>query len=566
MVPKESNPSRKRSSPGGYSESPCKAPSPGKWRSPRRCNGNRDEVRSVGENGNLSNGDLIGSPKSPRKELFRNSNQQLKWNPRGKLLNCHPAQMQTVKHALHVATPPAIVVCREKEQKNILEFCKSCFQQSKAGSLYVCGCPGTGKTLSIGKVKEYFLGWSKEVGVPSPDVLTINCTSLTSTSEIFSQMLVKFELSKGKATNTSPLQHLQDIFSQKKHQSGRMLLMIADEMDYLITRDHAVLHDLFMLTTLPFSRFILIGIANAIDLADRFLQKLEALNCKPVVITFRAYSKDQILKILQQRIMVVLPQIYIIYAICITPYACIVHTSLISVALGYDVFQPAALEYCARKVAATSGDIRKALDICRCAIEVLEAELKGSVTNKETEKVSFHHIETAISRSFKSPVVDIIQSLPQHQQVILCSFVRLSQHCKKNATTLAEAIILIIVYVCDQLNRSYSEICKSTQIRPVGMMDFASLCTALNDQGLLEIAQSRGDKSKKIKLKVDSSDITFALKVHICCLSTSCYIAASLAHDTSIGTGHTFFPELLGKGRPKTRGSSINSQFHLALK
>ncbi|XP_042459840.1 cell division control protein 6 homolog [Zingiber officinale] len=466
MVPKESNPSRKRSSPGGYSESPCKAPSPGKWRSPRRCNGNRDEVRSVGENGNLSNGDLIGSPKSPRKELFRNSNQQLKWNPRD------PAQMQTVKHALHVATPPAIVVCREKEQKNILEFCKSCFQQSKAGSLYVCGCPGTGKTLSIGKVKEYFLGWSKEVGVPSPDVLTINCTSLTSTSEIFSQMLVKFELSKGKATNTSPLQHLQDIFSQKKHQSGRMLLMIADEMDYLITRDHAVLHDLFMLTTLPFSRFILIGIANAIDLADRFLQKLEALNCKPVVITFRAYSKDQILKILQQRIM----------------------------ALGYDVFQPAALEYCARKVAATSGDIRKALDICRCAIEVLEAELKGSVTNKETEKVSFHHIETAISRSFKSPVVDIIQSLPQHQQVILCSFVRLSQHCKKNATTLAE------------LNRSYSEICKSTQIRPVGMMDFASLCTALNDQGLLEIAQSRGDKSKKIKLKVDSSDITFALK------------------------------------------------------
>ncbi|XP_074574009.1 cell division control protein 6 homolog [Curcuma longa] len=472
MVPKEtrgnweSNPSRKRSRPGRDSESPCKAPSPGKWRSPRRCNGNRDAVRSREENGNLSNGDLIGSPKSPRKELFRNSDQQLKWNPRD------PAQMETVKHALHVATPPAVVVCREEEQKNILEFCRSCLQQNKSGCLYICGCPGTGKTLSIGKVKECFIGWSKEVGVLSPEVLTINCTSLTSTSEIFSQMLVKFEPSKRKATNTSPLQHLQDIFSQKKHQSGRMLLMIADEMDYLITRDSVVLHDLFMLTTLPFSRFVLIGIANAIDLADRFLQKLEPLNCKPAVITFRAYSKDQILKILQQRIM----------------------------ALGYDVFQPAALEYCARKVAAATGDIRRALDICRCAIEVLEAELRGSVTNKETEMVSFHHIDVAISRSFKSPVVDIIQSLPQHQQVILCSFVRLSQHCKKNATTLAE------------LNRSYSEICKSTQFRPVGMMDFASLCSALNDQGLLEITQSRGDKSKKIKLKVDSSDITFALK------------------------------------------------------
>jgi len=36
-------------------------------------------------------------------------------------------------------------------------------------------------------------------------------------------------------------------------------LIIADELDYLITKDRAVLHDLFMLTTFPFSRCILIG-------------------------------------------------------------------------------------------------------------------------------------------------------------------------------------------------------------------------------------------------------------------------------------------------------------------
>lgn len=36
-------------------------------------------------------------------------------------------------------------------------------------------------------------------------------------------------------------------------------LIIADELDFLITKDRAVLHDLFMLTTYPFSRCILIG-------------------------------------------------------------------------------------------------------------------------------------------------------------------------------------------------------------------------------------------------------------------------------------------------------------------
>ena len=36
-------------------------------------------------------------------------------------------------------------------------------------------------------------------------------------------------------------------------------MIVADELDYLITRDRSVLHDLFMLTTFPFSRCILIG-------------------------------------------------------------------------------------------------------------------------------------------------------------------------------------------------------------------------------------------------------------------------------------------------------------------
>lgn len=84
-------------------------------------------------------------------------------------------------------------------------------------------------------------------------------------------------------------------------------LVIADELDYLITKDRAVLHDLFMLTTMPFSKcillgmwvvfvrptlvpsswelvwplcFVLTGVANAIDLADRFIPKLQSLNCE----------------------------------------------------------------------------------------------------------------------------------------------------------------------------------------------------------------------------------------------------------------------------------------------
>ncbi|GKV26190.1 hypothetical protein SLEP1_g35535 [Rubroshorea leprosula] len=80
------------------------------------------------------------------------------------------------------------------------------------------------------------------------------------------------------------------------------------------------------------------------------LSPLKSCTGKPLVVTFRAYSKDQILRILRERLM----------------------------ALPYVVFQPQALELCARKVAAASGDMRKALSVCRSAVQMLEAEMRES--------------------------------------------------------------------------------------------------------------------------------------------------------------------------------------------
>lgn len=73
------------------------------------------------------------------------------------------SQMSAVKEVLHVSKVPSEVLCREAEQNRILEFCKSCVEMEKAGSLYACGCPGTGKSLSMEKVKQRLLEWASEV-------------------------------------------------------------------------------------------------------------------------------------------------------------------------------------------------------------------------------------------------------------------------------------------------------------------------------------------------------------------------------------------------------------------
>ncbi|KAF8396910.1 hypothetical protein HHK36_018545 [Tetracentron sinense] len=436
--------------------SPSKPCSPTKWKLPRRCISGSPNSSGISKE---SNDKLSRFSKSLQKRLSDT------------FLPKYSEQMNAVKEVLHVSTTPSVVVCREEEQKRVLELCKGCIEQEKAGSVYVCGCPGTGKSLSMEKVKQLLVGWAEEI-------------------------LEKYQPRKKISVALSPLQHLQNLFSQKKQSSGeKMMLIIVDELDYLITKDRSVLHDLFMLTTYPFSRCLLIGIANAIDLADRFLPRLQPLNCKPMVVTFRAYSKDQILKILQERLM----------------------------ALPYNAFQPQALELCARKVAAASGDMRKALCVCRSAIEMLEVELRDPTCNmnlvlvektlcgqqtapptefsakQEIDTVRVDHMAIALTKTFKSPVVDIIQSLPQHQQIILCSAVKLFRRGKKDTTV-------------GELNRFYSDICKSVLIPQVGILELSSMCRGLSDQGLLKLGQSREDKLKRVTLQVDEADIIFALQ------------------------------------------------------
>jgi len=69
----------------------------------------------------------------------------------------------------------------------------------------------------------------------------------------------QFQSRKKGSNKLPPLQQLQSIFSNMELAPRRMMLVIVDEMDYLITRDRAVLHDLFMLTTCPYSICIQIG-------------------------------------------------------------------------------------------------------------------------------------------------------------------------------------------------------------------------------------------------------------------------------------------------------------------
>lgn len=69
---------------------------------------------------------------------------------------------------------------------------------------------------------------------------------------------------------------------------------------------------------------------------------------RPRLLNFPPYDKDQLVAILDQKV-----------------------PSLLSPGVTFD---PSAVQFCARKVSSVHGDLRKAVDICRRSVEVLEAK------------------------------------------------------------------------------------------------------------------------------------------------------------------------------------------------
>ena len=81
-------------------------------------------------------------------------------------------------------------------------------------------------------------------------------------------------------------------------------------------------------------------------------------------------------------------------------------TIVISRMKGLKAFDEDAIQLAARKVAAVSGDARRALDICRRSTEI--AEVEGE-RKKGNQLVVMTHVNAALEEMFSSPKIVAIR-------------------------------------------------------------------------------------------------------------------------------------------------------------
>src|SRR5438045_9759991 len=104
------------------------------------------------------------------------------------------------------------------------------------------------------------------------------------------------------------LKTLQGLFVPRKRSSNDLYLVTLDEIDHVLTLDVEFMYKLFEWSLQKSSRLILIGIANALDLTDRFLPRLKARNLKPRLLPFLPYTAAQIKAIVTTRLKSLLPK------------------------------------------------------------------------------------------------------------------------------------------------------------------------------------------------------------------------------------------------------------------
>ncbi|XP_059686142.1 cell division control protein 6 homolog [Gavia stellata] len=384
---------------------------------------------------------------------------------------------QQAKRVLHAAVPDRLHA-REKETGVIRQFLREHVCGHRPGSLYVSGAPGTGKTACLSRV---LLDCKDELA--GSKTIVLNCMSLSSPQGVFPA--VAQQLGLPAAAGREGVRRLEKQLTAQ----GPMVLLVLDELDQLESKGQDVLYTLFEWPRLPGSRLVLVGLANALDLTDRSLARLGARPAgSPRLLHFPPYTREQLSTILQER----LGQV-----------------------AGDPVLDAAALQFCARKVSALSGDARKALDVCRRAVEVVELEVRSQTLLKPLpggdspaspvpKRVGLLHVSRVISEVFGDRLAagsrGTRDAFPLQQKVLLCSLLLLARHLRAREVTLGK------------LHDAYSQVCRRQQLPAVDQAECLSLVTLLESRGVLELKKAKEARLAKVSLKMEEAAVEHALQ------------------------------------------------------
>ncbi len=258
------------------------------------------------------------------------------------------------------------------------------------------------------------------------------------------------------------------------------------------TRDQSVLYTLFGLPALEDSRLILIGLANALDLTDRALIRLQSrVHLKPVLLNFPPYSKQDIATILGQRI-----------------------REAVSDDVN-NVIAPSALQYLGGKISSSSGDLRKAIDVCRRAVELAETTAKKQLVLAPTSE--------SVQNGGAGKCVGIPLLCKMMASVESNRFCAGDSNEEADETPLQQKLIIVTLLVLVKLGKSkqvtlgklhgsYGKVCSKFGVTAMDFDEFANTCSLVESRGIVTVKTKSNARLTPICLRLDEREVESTLK------------------------------------------------------
>ena len=406
------------------------------------------------------------------------------------------------------------VTCREAEHAAMLKEMQRVSRTRRAGVIFTSGVPGVGKSLTTAAALSAAEAWARSERMPAPAVAWVNCMALRAPEAVWEQALAGLEPEQGagpiephvaaarvrkRFNNRPPGQEkpLKPVAGKGagggrggKHPQ-RMPVIVLDELDAMLrgAEGLASLCALFAMVTAPGAHGLIVGVANALDFAIHARDELRAAGIEPAEVVMPAYTAAEL-------------------------------TTLLGARLGEEVaegteedpdaprFVPQALQLCARRVAAATGDMRRALQVCTAALERAQAQqatqlaaASGSGAPKKRLTVTVSHMAAALSAVLRDQSSSLVKKLPPQQQLLLAAVVR---RVERNA---AGPQCLV-----SELRDTYVQLCAAARLAPLAEPEMSTVISVLSDQGLVAIAgNSRAYRKQKVALRVPAEDIESAL-------------------------------------------------------
>ncbi|KAI1767626.1 cell division control protein Cdc6 [Hypoxylon sp. FL1150] len=467
------------------------------------------------------------TPLTPNTPRFRDALSKVPVTPRHRVMSAGkvskrlfpttpltPTAVQTVYHHARQlfsrSAEPGQLIGRDDERGQLKDFLQRCSKPSPSGCIYVSGPPGTGKSAMVNEVTQELA----EKGTVKKAY--INCMSIKSSKDLYGTLLDQL-CDESDATEDNAAATVQKLFIPRK-KSTDVYLVVLDEIDHILTLDLESLYRLFEWSMQKSSRLVLVGIANALDLTDRFLPRLKSRNLKPDLLPFLPYSAAQIKNIITTRL-----------------------KSLVPEGSPLPFIHPAAVELCSRKVSSQTGDLRKAFEICRRAIDLVEMETKQkheteikekmllatpskkplgeninlsspkrsvdktpsamlaqslrTLTIETAPRVSIGHLNKITAAAFSNGTSQRLKTLNLQQKAALCSLVALEKRnraSRMSSTPATPSKSQTIAPTIKLLYETYSLLCtRESVLHPLSSSEFREVISSLETLSLVSAVDGK---------------------------------------------------------------------------